>query len=116
MAGRTATGKKAWEDAPGKGRKKKKTNSRNTFSMVVITISVLVLSGLVFMNSISLQKKIDGYSQRIAELEEEIAKEEKRAEEIEELRVYTQTKGYAEEMARQILELVREGEILFKQE
>ena len=48
--------------------------------------------------------------------EELIAAEEERALEIEEFEKYTQTKMYIEEVARDKLGLVYEGEILFKDE
>lgn len=70
----------------------------------------------IYMNSVSLQKKIDAYDIRIQELQEEIDKETARAEKIEEFRKYTQTKGFVEEMAQDVLGLVYDGEILFKQE
>ena len=47
---------------------------------------------------------------------EQIAEEEKRTEEIEEFRKYTKTKKYAEEVAKDKLGLVYDGEILFKEE
>ena len=43
-----------------------------------------------------------------------IEQEEKRTEEIEELKKYVQTKKYAEEIAKERLGLVYEDEILFK--
>ena len=45
---------------------------------------------------------------------EQIAAEEQRALEIEEFEKYTHTKKYVEEVARDKLGLVYEGEILFK--
>ena len=46
----------------------------------------------------------------------QILEEEERANEIEEYRKYTQTKGFVEEVAKDKLGLVYEGEILFKSE
>jgi len=65
---------------------------------------------------VGLQKKIDAYDQKIAELEAEIQREEERAKTLEEFRKYTQTKGYVEKVAQEQLGLVYDGEILFKQE
>ena len=48
-------------------------------------------------------------------LEQQIAGEEKRTEEIEEYRKYTTTKKYAEEVANDKLGLVHDGEIIFKE-
>ena len=47
-------------------------------------------------------------------LMQEIAAEEARAEEIAEYEKYTQTKKYVEEIAKEKLGLVYEGEIIFK--
>ena len=52
----------------------------------------------------------------IQQLNEQIAEEEQRSEEIEEYRKYTQTKKYAEDVAKEKLGLVYEGEIIFKEE
>ena len=55
---------------------------------------------------------LTGYSEEL----EQIVAEEERAKEIEEFEKYTQTKKYVEEVARDKLGLVYEGEILFKDE
>ena len=47
---------------------------------------------------------------------EQIAEEEERTKEIEEYAKYTQTKKYIEEVAKDKLGLVYEGEIIFKDE
>ena len=49
-------------------------------------------------------------------LQEQIDAEEERAEQIEEYRKYTQTKKYVEEVAKDKLGLVNEGEIIYKPE
>ena len=50
------------------------------------------------------------------ELQEQIKEEEKRAEDIAEYEKYTQTKKYIEDVAKDKLGLVYEGEIVFKDE
>lgn len=54
------------------------------------------------------------YQAKEEALQEEIAKEEARAAEIEEFEAYTQTKKYVEEVAKDKLGLVYEDEIIFK--
>ena len=49
-------------------------------------------------------------------LQQEIALEEARTEEIQEYEKYTQTKKFVEEVAKDKLGLVYEGEIIFKDE
>ncbi|MDE6699532.1 MAG: septum formation initiator family protein, partial [Acetatifactor sp.] len=63
-----------------------------------------------------LSQRLDVYAEREAELNQQIEAEERRAEEIENFRKYTQTKRYVEEVAKEKLGLVYEGEILFKEE
>ena len=66
--------------------------------------------------SIELREKKAYYAKREEELALQIEQEEQRAEEIKEYETYTQTKKYIEEVARDKLGLVYEGEILFKDE
>ena len=53
---------------------------------------------------------------QIADLNEQIRTEEQRADDIEEFRQYTETREYIEEIAREKLGLVYEGEVIFKEE
>lgn len=71
---------------------------------------------VVAVRSVELQRKIAGYDTQIASLSAQIDVETARAEEIEEYRKYTQTKAYVEEVAKDKLGLVYEGEILFKED
>lgn len=71
---------------------------------------------VVAVRSVELQRKIAGYDTQIASLSAQIDEETARAEEIEEYRKYTQTKAYVEEVAKDKLGLVYEGEILFKED
>ena len=88
--------------------------SSNRLSLILVLIVVVSLFIMVAVSSASLKQQLDEYNERIQELEEEIAEEEARAEELEEYSVYTQTDEYVEETAREKLGLVKEGEILFK--
>jgi cell division protein FtsB len=56
------------------------------------------------------------YDKREARLREQIEQEQQRAEEIDEYEKYTKTKKYAEEVAKEKLGLVKEDEIIFKEE
>lgn len=88
---------------------------QNHLAMFLVTMAVLMLLLVVGIKSIGLQKKKRIYAAREIALEQQIAEEEKRAEEIEEFRKYTKTKKYAEEVAKDKLGLVHEGEIIFKE-
>lgn len=91
-----------------------KTKRQNRFGMVLVTMVVLMLLVVVFIRSQELEAKQKVYQARITELQEQIAAEEDRTKELEELRKYTQTNAYIEEIAKEKLGLVRPGEIIFK--
>ena len=76
----------------------------------------MMIMVVVAVRSVELQQKIDGYDMQIASLNAQIEAEQARAEQIEEYGKYTQTKGYVEEVAKDKLGLVYEGEILFQED
>lgn len=84
--------------------------------MFLVSIAVVMLLVVVTFSGLRLQQKLEVYQQRELALQEQILAEEERAREIEEYEKYTQTKKYIEEVARDKLGLVYEGEILFKDE
>ncbi len=81
-----------------------------------MTLVLLMMLVVVGIKSIELREKKAYYAKREEELALQIEQEEQRAEEIKEYETYTQTKKYIEEVARDKLGLVYEGEILFKDE
>lgn len=89
---------------------------QNRFSMFLVSIVVVMILVAVWVRSMELQRKLDTYTVKQEQLEEKIADEEQRKQEIQEFRKYTQTKKYAEEVAKEKLGLVYEDEIIFKQE
>ena len=89
---------------------------QNRFSMFLVSIVVVMILVAVWVRSMELQRKLDTYTAKQVKLEDQIADEEDRKEEIEQFRKYTQTKKYAEEVAKEKLGLVYEDEIIFKQE
>lgn len=89
---------------------------QNRTGMILVTIVVLMMFVVVAIKSVELRDKKETYELREAALMEEIAAEEARTVEIEEYGKYTQTKKYVEEIAKDKLGLVYEGEIIFKDE
>jgi cell division protein FtsB len=79
-----------------------------------ITLVVASLAVVVNLKSTSMRKKELEYQIREETLEKQKAEEENRAKELEEYRVYVQTKQYIEEIAKQKLGLVNPDEILLK--
>lgn len=102
--------------ARGKRRVAYRRRHQNRFSLFLVSLVVLMIMVVVAVRSVELQQKIAGYDTQIASLSAQIDAETSRAEEIEEYRKYTQTKAYVEEVAKDKLGLVYEGEILFKED
>ena len=93
-------------------RRRSKKQSRFDFSLVLAVLVLLIV--LVAFAGRDLQKKQDAYALQKTELQMQIAQEEERAKELEELKKYVQTDSYAEEVAQDKLGLVHSDEILFK--
>lgn len=89
--------------------------SQNRFSMFLVTLVVVMIMIAVAVQSVELQRKIDAKVQEEQRLQEQIDAEKVRAAELEEFATEVQTKGYIEDIAREKLGLVYEGEILFKE-
>lgn len=87
---------------------------QNKMGMFLVTMVVFMMLVVVSIKSYDLIQRQKEYDVRISALNEELATEEKRTEEIEEFKKYTKTKAYIEEVAKDKLGLVRDGEIIFK--
>ena len=90
-------------------------NEQNKLSMGLAAVVVGILIVVIMVACFGLHQRLVKNRERIGELESEIAKEEQRAEDIEEYRKYTETREYIEEVAREKLGLVYEGEVSFKE-
>lgn len=95
---------------------KMRKNKYNKIARWLITFILLLMICVVGVKCVELRAKRAEYIEKESELEVSISVEEKRAEEIAEYETYTQTKAYVEEIARDKLGLVYQGEILFKDE
>ena len=83
--------------------------------MFLVTTVVVMMLVVVAIKSIELQQKLETYQAKELLLQEQIEAEQERTKEIEEYEKYTQTKKYIEEVAKDKLGLVHEGEISFKE-
>lgn len=88
---------------------------QNRFSMFLVSLVVVMIMVVVAVKSVDLKQKIDAKAQEAQQLDTQIEAEKERAKEIEEFGKEIQTKGYIENIAREKLGLVYEGEILFKE-
>lgn len=83
--------------------------------MIIAMLAIAIMTGVVGINSVSLRQKEKAYAAREQELLQLISAEEERARKLEEFATYTQTKKYAEEVAKDKLGLVYENEIIFQE-
>ena len=90
--------------------KKKKTHRA---AMIMIFFVVAFFCGTLYISNRSSQEELDNLNKQKDKLEAQIADEEKRTLELEELRVYVKTMKYVEERAKQ-LGLVYPDEIIYK--
>ncbi len=87
---------------------------QNRFGMFLVSAVVVMLLLVISVNSYTLKQKQQEYMSAEAELDAKIADEESRTTELAEFKKYTQTQAYIEEVAKDKLGLVKEGEIVFK--
>lgn len=107
-----------------KGNKKKnkrkmpafRREKRNLFPVFVAVVLVSCFCGFMQYRSHILKQTMDGLEADITDLQTKIASEEKRGEDLKEFEIYTHTKKYAEEVAKDILGYVYDDEIIFKPE
>lgn len=99
-----------------RSREKKRDKWGNRMALIGITVVVLSLAVVIGLKSKSLKEKDLAYQIREENLLDQKAKEEERKEELEERKIYVQTKQYIEEVAKEKLGLVKRDEILLKPE
>ena len=93
-----------------------RTNEQNKLSMWLAAVVVGILIIVIMVACAGLIRRLHSNRQQIDQLQSEIAGEEKRSQDIEEYRQYTQTREFIEQMAREKLGLVYDGEVIFKEE
>lgn len=98
----------------GAQRKRKKENLNNRMALIGITLVVMSLAVIVQTRGVDLKKKDLDYQIKEEQLSKQVQEEETRAKELEEYRIYVQTKQYIEKMAKEKLGLVNKDEILLK--
>lgn len=89
---------------------------QNGLSMILASLVVIIILVMVGVNAVSLGRRLVENKKRLETLREEIRMEDERADDIEEYRRYTRTDAYIEEVAREKLGLIYEGETVFKEE
>jgi cell division protein DivIC len=95
-----------------KRKRKKKKRSAGTMSIGII---VLAFMAVMSVQIYRLKQKDDAKAAEVDALEQELAEETQRAEEIDELEAYMQTTQFIEDTAKSKLGLAYDNEIIFKE-
>ena len=91
---------------------KRRTQKRN---VMLIFAAVLVLFLVLGINGYKLHQKNEELKRQEVELQEQIDEQTARSEEIDELEDYVGTDEYVEDVAKDKLGLVNEGETILKE-
>ena len=94
--------------------KRRRRSGASGYILFAVIVSLISLVVLVQIRDV--KQRLSVYEQQDQALDEQIAAQLDRTEELNELEKYVQTKAYAEEQAHEKLGLVNEGEIIFKLE
>ena len=89
---------------------------QNRFSMFLVMLVVVLLLVVVGIRGMELNARLESLKAQAAEVDAKYAAEMERTKEIEEYDKYTKTKMYYEEIAKKILGLVYEDEIIIREE
>ena len=89
---------------------------QNRFSMFLVMLVVVLLLVVVGVRGMQLSNRLENLKAEAAQVDTQIAEEKQRTGEIKDYEKYTQTKMFYEEIAKKILGLVYEDEIIFKEE
>ena len=95
-------------------KQRKRASSSNRRGMAGIALVVMTLLAVLLFQSHKLEARNDAYVDQISQLDEQIALEEARAEELEKLPEIVESNEYIEKTAREKFGLVYEDEIIFK--
>ena len=94
--------------------KRRRRSGASGYILIAVIVSLITAVVMIQIHDVKTRLKV--YEEQDQALDEQIAAELERAEELNELEKYVQTKAYAEEQAHEKLGLVNEGEIIFKLE
>lgn len=92
---------------------KTKRNSDGRLGIIGICVVVIIFGAVMFMRTKDAGEQLEELKQKQEQLEERLEQEELRSAELEEKRIYVQTKLYVEEMAKK-LGLVYPNEIIYR--
>ena len=82
--------------------------------MIMIMVA-LIMTGVLLVSGRKYSARIESGEQQKTELAEQLEDEYARTEEIQELQEYMQSDEYKEQVAKEKLGLIKDGEIIFKE-
>lgn len=97
-----------------KSKRKRRDKLGNRMAMVGITFVVISMAVVVNLRGASLKDQDLNYRTKEENLRDRLEEEEARSVQLEEQRIYVQTKQYIEKVAKEKLGLVNPDEILLK--
>lgn len=97
-------------------RRRKRRSSQKRKGLFLAMCTVFILCGMVAIKKVELDKEQKAYAREKATLEAQIDDLEKEYEEIEDQKEYAKTKQFVEEVAREKLNLIYPGEVVFEPE
>ena len=97
-------------------KKRKKRMNQNGIARLSITFVVGVLFIAMMTMSLNLQQQISDCKTEMKEVQSQIDEENERTKEIDETKERMDTDEYVAEVAREKLGLVKDNEIVFKEE
>lgn len=97
-----------------RNKRRKKERLGNRMALIGITGVILSMAAVVSIKGATLQDRDMEYMIKEENLTAQKSREEARALELEERRIYVQTKQYIEEVAKEKLGLVNPDEVILK--
>ena len=96
------------------GRRKKKRRVHSGLLLVALVVGIVV--GVIGVRCYALRQTLADDEKTEAEVAAQLTDEQQRSEDLDEYEKYTKTKKYIEEVAKDKLGLVHDGETVFKNE
>jgi cell division protein DivIC len=87
---------------------------RRNFWILAAVFILAALVGMIWFKSANLNKKISAGEKKLNALQEKTSDEKERSKEISELKERMKSDDYKEQIAKDQLGLIRDGEIIFK--
>lgn len=88
---------------------------QNRRTIVILIIFIVLLMIITLAASHRLRVRLRAGDEKIRSLEQQTVQEQERAEEIRQTQEYMQSDEYIEQVAKDKLGLIRDGDIIFKE-